>query len=226
MGSFWTVFHWSTYVKQPRLKTVSTSRLVLYTSSRTLWEQDFQKEIFTKNAWTLLTVRSLSEYYHAGKCSDNRVIRGAYLFLLAREICNGWARICKRLRSPGIESDESIPPAGGPVPQTGLSFFGPPGGESDPGLLKGLQIRALYSSLHSPQPEKWFNYRAEKQRRHSIIAERKKVVLNWFEWNLVYLPVQLTDWPFVDVALLLSGLTHISFEKKQFWPSRKRSIVF
>jgi hypothetical protein len=26
--------------------------------------------------------------------------------------------------------------------------------------------------------------------------------------------VQLTDWPFVDVALLLSGLTHISFEKK------------
>jgi hypothetical protein len=28
------------------------------------------------------------------------------------------------------------------------------------------------------------------------------------------------------VALLLVGLTRISFDKTQFWPSRKRSIVF
>jgi hypothetical protein len=38
------------------------------------------------------------------------------------------ARICKRLRSPGIDSKEAMPPAGR---------------ESIPGLLKGLQIRAL-----------------------------------------------------------------------------------
>ncbi len=29
--------------------------------------------------------------------------------------------------------------------------------------------------------------------------------------------MQLTDWPFVEAALLLIGLTHISFDKNQFW---------
>jgi hypothetical protein len=40
----------------------------------------------------------------------------------------------------------------------------------------------------------------------------KSVVLNWFEWNL-YLPMQLTDWQLVQVALLLIGLIQISSTK-------------
>jgi hypothetical protein len=31
-----------------------------------------------------------------------------------------------------------------------------------------------------------------------------------------YLPMQLTDWPLVEAALLLIGLTQISFDKNQF----------
>jgi hypothetical protein len=42
------------------------------------------------------------------------------------------ARICKRLRSPGIDSEESIPP----------------GWKSIPGLIKGLQIQALDPNLN------------------------------------------------------------------------------
>jgi len=38
--------------------------------------------------------------------------------------------------------------------------------------------------------------------------------------------MQLTDWLLVEVALLLIGLTQISFAKNWFWPSRKRSAVF
>jgi hypothetical protein len=46
------------------------------------------------------------------------------------------------------------------------------------------------------------------------LLEVKKVVLNWFGWNL-YLPMQLTDWLLVEVALLLIGPTQISFVKKK-----------
>jgi hypothetical protein len=56
------------------------------------------------------------------------------------------AHICKRLRSPEADSKKSIPPAYA-VWQAGTSnqgcLTGPPGWESTPGLLKGLQIRAL-----------------------------------------------------------------------------------
>jgi hypothetical protein len=31
--------------------------------------------------------------------------------------------------------------------------------------------------------------------------------------NRIYLPMQLTDWPFGELALLLIGLAQISFEK-------------
>jgi hypothetical protein len=32
----------------------------------------------------------------------------------------------------------------------------------------------------------------------------------------IYLSLELPDWPLVEVALLLIGLTHISFEENQF----------
>jgi hypothetical protein len=35
------------------------------------------------------------------------------------------------------------------------------------------------------------------------------------------LPMQLTDWPLVKVAPLLIGLTDISRDKNQFWPSKE-----
>jgi hypothetical protein len=38
--------------------------------------------------------------------------------------------------------------------------------------------------------------------------------------------MQLTVGPLVEVALLLIGLTHISFDKNQLGPFRKRSTVF
>jgi hypothetical protein len=47
-----------------------------------------------------------------------------------------------------------------------------------------------------------------------------------FDGIYSYLPMQLTDWPPVEVPLLFIGVTHISFDKNQFWHSRKRSIVF
>ncbi len=34
--------------------------------------------------------------------------------------------------------------------------------------------------------------------------------------GIYYLPAQLQDWPLAEVALLLIGLTHISFDKNQF----------
>ncbi len=50
----------------------------------------------------------------------------------------------------------------------------------------------------------------------------------WFSflsvWNLPPL-AKLTDCMLVEVALLLIGLTHISFDQNRFWPLRKRSIV-
>jgi hypothetical protein len=39
---------------------------------------------------------------------------------------------------------------------------------------------------------------------------RVKVTVNWFNWNLPPHAMQLTDWPLVQVALLLIGLTKIS----------------
>ncbi len=59
------------------------------------------------------------------------------------------ARICKRLRSPEIDSDESIPPAyvAWRADMTNkLTYTGPPGWESIPGLLKrftntGLEVK-------------------------------------------------------------------------------------
>jgi hypothetical protein len=49
----------------------------------------------------------------------------------------------------------------------------------------------------------------------------------WFSTGLdgIYLPIQLTDWTLVDVALLLIGLTHIFWTKTSF-DSKKKSIVF
>ncbi len=44
--------------------------------------------------------------------------------------------------------------------------------------------------------------------------------------NGIYLPMQLADWPIIEVAKAFIGLTHISLDRNQFWPSRKRSIVF
>ncbi len=48
---------------------------------------------------------------------------------------DAWARICKRLKSSGIDSKEPIQPAGRRI-QHWLA-------ESIPGLLKRLQIRVL-----------------------------------------------------------------------------------
>ncbi len=58
-----------------------------------------------------------------------------------------WARICKRLRCPGINSNESMPPApayvaGRPVRQKGLSYWPCLGS-----LKKGIQIWALVTLL-------------------------------------------------------------------------------
>jgi hypothetical protein len=41
--------------------------------------------------------------------------------------------------------------------------------------------------------------------------------------NGIYLPMQLTDWLLVEVALLLVGLSKISFVKNWFRPSGKKS---
>jgi hypothetical protein len=39
----------------------------------------------------------------------------------------------------------------------------------------------------------------------------------WFKTGGIYLPTQLTDWPLVEVALLLIGLTdHYLFDKNWF----------
>jgi hypothetical protein len=54
----------------------------------------------------------------------------------------------------------------------------------------------------------------KKQRRNSIIGGGLKVVYTGLDG--FFLPMQLTDWPLVKVALLLIGLTLISFEKNQF----------
>ena len=59
---------------------------------------------------------------------------------------NHWARICKRLWSPGIDSEESIPPAyvalrAGTTNRVAVSA--PHGGNPFLGSLKGLQVRAL-----------------------------------------------------------------------------------
>ncbi len=56
------------------------------------------------------------------------------------------ARICKRLRSPGIDSKESIPPAY-VVWRAGMTILQRLA-ESIPGLLKRLQIRALLATWH------------------------------------------------------------------------------
>ncbi len=52
---------------------------------------------------------------------------------------NSGARICKRLRSPGIDSEKSIPPAfvdWQAGTKNRVAVTGPPGWESIPGLLK------------------------------------------------------------------------------------------
>ncbi len=51
---------------------------------------------------------------------------------------------------------------------------------------------------------------------HSIIAGGLKVGLN-SDLYRIYLPMQLTNWQLVEVAILLIGRTHISFEKNRFW---------
>ncbi len=89
-----------------------------------------------------------------------------------------WARICKRFRSPGINSEESIPPAyvtwacickhlrsSGSDSASLCNLAsrynkygcrtGPPGWESIPGSLKGLQIRALGSRYNNQFPTRF-----------------------------------------------------------------------
>jgi hypothetical protein len=56
--------------------------------------------------------------------------------------------------------------------------------------------------------------RAERQRRHSITVGRLKVVKT--SLNGIYLPMLLTDWLLVEMALLLIGLTKISLTKSGF----------
>jgi hypothetical protein len=71
----------------------------------------------------------------------DRVPRGAY-----------WARICKRLRSPGIDSDESILPvyvAWRTGTTNRIVVPGRQAGNRFLGSLIGLQIRALNSCIHS-----------------------------------------------------------------------------
>ncbi len=69
------------------------------------------------------------------------------------------SRICKRLRSPGIDSKKLIPPAHVTWRATMTLFFVPPArlyigcmAESIPGLLKRLQIRALVCPSKSRLP--------------------------------------------------------------------------
>jgi hypothetical protein len=59
--------------------------------------------------------------------------------------------------------------------------------------------------------------RAERQRRHTIIAGRVKSSLNWFEWNLLYIPMQLAEgllllkWRCCSKSLWTkSGFDHLS----------------
>jgi len=52
-------------------------------------------------------------------------------------------------------------------------------------------------------------YRAELQRRHSIIAGEAKSSFKP-RVDRIDLPMLLTDWSLVEVALLLIGLTKIS----------------
>jgi hypothetical protein len=56
-----------------------------------------------------------------------------------------------------------------------------------------------------------------------LLLKNKKEFKTGFDW--IYVPMQLTDWPLVEMALLLIGLTYL-FGKNQLWPSRERSIVF
>ncbi len=100
-------------------------------------------------------------------------IRRSHSLLTQHKVCviPGWlglsgnldkclARICKRLWSPGIDSEESIPPAcvawrAGttnravvPAPQDGNRFLGP---------LKGLRIRAQDFRNDAQNTVHWFN---------------------------------------------------------------------
>ncbi len=54
-----------------------------------------------------------------------------------------------------------------------------------------------------------------------LLLEVKKIALKWFGLNL---PPHSTHW--LVTRLSDVALTHISFDKNQLWPSRKRSIVF
>ncbi len=85
-----------------------------------------------------------------------------------------WARICKRLRSPRIDSKESIPPridSKESIPPAYLAWradttkqgcrTGPPGWESIPGLLKrftniGSELRAMKRLLKVLRTSNWF----------------------------------------------------------------------
>ncbi len=72
----------------------------------------------------------------------------------------------------------------------------------------------------------FFNIRMECKKKFDGIFY-SVVVLNWFGWNLTLWFVEVVLKSYVDVALLLIGLTHISFETKRnsFAPSRKRSSL-
>jgi hypothetical protein len=76
------------------------------------------------------------------------------VYVSTQEIANR-ARICKRLRSPGIDSKESIPPVFVAWRAGTTTLFAVPSLESIPVLLKRLQIRPL-------------NHLMRKQRRNII----------------------------------------------------------
>jgi hypothetical protein len=54
----------------------------------------------------------------------------------------------------------------------------------------------------------------ELKDREDIPLLLEGVVLNWFGWNIP--PHATHRWPLVEVALLLIGLTDISFDINQF----------
>ncbi len=68
-------------------------------------------------------------------------------------------------------------------------------------MAKFVNAVALTLFLHRQFPPfscRLASNRAERQRRHSIIAGRKKVVLNWSGWNLS--PQENHWWPLVEAT--------------------------
>ncbi len=86
-----------------------------------------------------------------------------------------WAQICKHLRSPGIDSNESIPPAYVVRRAGTITLLVVPArharlhrlAESNPGVLKRLQIRAQVAILSLPpcNPFKTYSHQQKALRK-------------------------------------------------------------